>query len=594
MNVKFENNSYLNAVIEKKDKDLNSESKIFKHVQSTLHFSYINVTPQEFNKQYIATGWFARKVIALPAAIWSATVKTIYHLAKTIIIGFCKTFFDGGKYSQTQLFYMGRDLQESFGWLVSLFNDRYGQYYIQASKFHKTCYHCFLTGSGYSIPKQSNSLSINSDQKHNDGQNFQENNASNLDSSQPTQATSKIADYSESDLDEELKNANDLRSDRQRENLYIQLVEKYLTIGCLEKALKINDKLFGNTKDKFIVRIAEAYLKKTDGEKAIRVLEKIRIDFYARDLFLEKITESNYLKDYPEEALKTLEELELLFITEVKEKFILKIADVYLAKGETEKAVNIFEKFTGNITKKEAFLEKASEAYHLKGNLEEALATIEKLVINTQAKEKFILKIAEAYLAKDNQEKAIKTFDQLSHKTQVTEEAFLDKVAESYYLKDKLEEALKIMDKMISDLPIKDIRSKEQFIIKIATTYKNKGDRVKAIETINKIYDVQQKYPFLIQLAQSFFSENNTMKVIEIIINIAQDALNKKIGNERNIFNLKVNLATKTFFTNLAKNCLLKTKEDFANKNTQAIIQEITRQATHISTQQDYICAINL
>lgn len=148
MSVNFEINSYYNVVKEKP----NVFKAILNHTKSSVKFKCVDVEVQEFNKKYSSEGWFRRKVFALPAAIWSGVVKTIYHLAKAIIIGFLKALSDDGKYFQSQLFYTGRDLQESFGWLVSLLNDRYGQYHIQESGFHKSLYNYFLS----EVPRNNN------------------------------------------------------------------------------------------------------------------------------------------------------------------------------------------------------------------------------------------------------------------------------------------------------------------------------------------------------------------------------------------------------------------------------------------------------
>lgn len=77
MNVCFEKDAYFEAV--KKDVD---------YAKSQQQFSYGNVTFRDFKNEYATKeGWFGRKVIALPAVLWSGAVKTIYHLAKAILVG---------------------------------------------------------------------------------------------------------------------------------------------------------------------------------------------------------------------------------------------------------------------------------------------------------------------------------------------------------------------------------------------------------------------------------------------------------------------------------------------------------------------------
>jgi|GEM_PF-2665838 len=144
MNINFEINSYLSAVKEKAH--LNSESEIFNYAKAGLQFKYVDVSIKEFKQKYSPEGWVGRKVIALPAAIWSGIVKTIYHLAKAILVGVIACS-GGNNYLKAQFFYIARDLQESLGWSATLLNDRYGQYHIQESGFHKSCYNCFLTNN---------------------------------------------------------------------------------------------------------------------------------------------------------------------------------------------------------------------------------------------------------------------------------------------------------------------------------------------------------------------------------------------------------------------------------------------------------------
>ncbi|QLH35799.1 MAG: hypothetical protein HWD61_06370 [Parachlamydiaceae bacterium] len=70
--------------------------------------------------------WLGRKLVALPAAAFCATLKTIYHLAEAILIGCLKALSDDGKYCQAKFFSIGRDFQEAFGRLVTLLNDKKG------------------------------------------------------------------------------------------------------------------------------------------------------------------------------------------------------------------------------------------------------------------------------------------------------------------------------------------------------------------------------------------------------------------------------------------------------------------------------------
>ena len=138
--INFEKTPYLSIVNEKEG--FKSDKQIFRHAKKNLQFTYGSVDRQAFDAKYSSDGWLLRKVIALPLAVWSGTVKTTYHLAQAIFIGIPKTYWDGGQCLKAQSFHIARDFQESYGWLASIFNDQYGQFHVQESLFHKTCYDC--------------------------------------------------------------------------------------------------------------------------------------------------------------------------------------------------------------------------------------------------------------------------------------------------------------------------------------------------------------------------------------------------------------------------------------------------------------------
>lgn len=170
MNIEFKKNAYLESI--KKEEYLNSEEKIFDYAKNKLKFKYGNVGFREFNDTYASIeGWLGRKIRALPVFVCLGVVKTIYHLATIILqgivcgtlagairVGAIRVEINNQKVDPSLLtslfvsaifqhfkkksFYLVRDLQEAFGWLATIFSDRYGQYYVQESQFHKSCYSC--------------------------------------------------------------------------------------------------------------------------------------------------------------------------------------------------------------------------------------------------------------------------------------------------------------------------------------------------------------------------------------------------------------------------------------------------------------------
>ena len=142
MDINFDRNSYFFAAIRKLPRS--NVSEISDHVKRCLQFTYVDVSFKEFKQNHWTHYWFGRKIIALPAATYSGIVKTIYHLTTAILVTVVPPR-DNKNHLQAQCFYIARDLQETFGWLITLLNDSYGQYHVQASGFHKSCYEHFLS-----------------------------------------------------------------------------------------------------------------------------------------------------------------------------------------------------------------------------------------------------------------------------------------------------------------------------------------------------------------------------------------------------------------------------------------------------------------
>lgn len=105
--------------------------KIRKFATEHLQFQYANVSYASFAQEYSSEGWIKRKLTALPMTVWSI-LKIIYHLVKACI--HCR---------KQNCYKAYRELQAGSGHFISLFNDCYGSYHIQASAFHKECYDLF-------------------------------------------------------------------------------------------------------------------------------------------------------------------------------------------------------------------------------------------------------------------------------------------------------------------------------------------------------------------------------------------------------------------------------------------------------------------
>ena len=107
-----------------------------------LHFSYFNTAYSDFQESYEENGYWGRKFFAIPGAI-HGILKTIYHLAATILYGTYRSIRGDHRPIQANLFKAVRDLEETWGRLVTLGNDQRGSYLVQESLFQKECYTYF-------------------------------------------------------------------------------------------------------------------------------------------------------------------------------------------------------------------------------------------------------------------------------------------------------------------------------------------------------------------------------------------------------------------------------------------------------------------
>jgi Flp pilus assembly protein TadD len=596
MSVNFENTSYLDAI--KRNVKLIDEGKIQSFANANPQFHYGDVSFKKFCNYYSPGGWCGRKVYALPLAIWSLVIKTIYHLAKAVIVGIGKACSGDSRCLKAHIFYVGRDFQEAFGWLVSLFNDRYGQYHIQESVFHKSCYDSFLidpldisaslnfapASFNFDISPRLNSIHLD----HNP-----------VDFGFPAQVQRVPADIQETpylmdkDLDKEFKKIRDISDTTLKEKRFVLLAEAYLSKGDLEKALKTIKELYSDTKTKELVtaKVASAFLLKGDKEQAVKAIKEIYSDTKVKEAFLAKVAESYFTEGDLNNALKTIKEL--YSDTETKELVIANVASAFLLKGDKEQAFKAIKEIYSDTKTKEAFIAKVAESYFTEGDLEKALKTIKELYSDRKTKESITAKIASAFLVKGDKEQAFKAIKEIYGDTE-TKEVILTKIAVSYYDEGDLEKALKIIKELY-----RDTQTKETFISKIANAFLKKGDKENAIEAIKELdrKNDHLKMQFFIQIAQSAFSNKDEAGVLDAIHQIVMGALVNKflaIGKFKIFYEtmMEVNISNNVisnFFVELGKCCYEQAKVYFSSGDTQAILKEIITKATDSSTMQAFL-----
>ncbi len=128
---------------------VNQYAKLFQEKQadhislfnSHLKFDYNVLDVSTFSKEYKPeTPWLEKKVVALPMAIWSGLVKTVYHLALAIFIGIPKAVMGDPRSLKVYTFSFQRDLQAAFGQILSIFNSIHGAYHVEKSAFYNASY----------------------------------------------------------------------------------------------------------------------------------------------------------------------------------------------------------------------------------------------------------------------------------------------------------------------------------------------------------------------------------------------------------------------------------------------------------------------
>lgn len=142
MPIKFEPTSYTKAFVEIHDGE--SPESIYDGITRDLKFTYSPVKYQDFAKHHSYESWMTRKICVLPAITWLLSVQIIYHVSRMIFLALVNIKKGDFKPAKVQLYRIGRDFEEVFGQLISLFSDKYGSYIIQKNEFQCTCYEIFL------------------------------------------------------------------------------------------------------------------------------------------------------------------------------------------------------------------------------------------------------------------------------------------------------------------------------------------------------------------------------------------------------------------------------------------------------------------
>lgn len=129
------------------------------HVQSSQNqlFHYGEATFKHYSTRCNGRGWEARKIQSLPFAL-VGFLKTIYQFTIALILSIPHALQGQSDLNKTSFFKVARELEESCGWIITLFNDKLGTYLIAEAQFQKQCYGIF-----FSLSQKHSSSSENGD-----------------------------------------------------------------------------------------------------------------------------------------------------------------------------------------------------------------------------------------------------------------------------------------------------------------------------------------------------------------------------------------------------------------------------------------------
>jgi|GEM_PF-2480465 len=262
-----------------------SQVDLLEYAKTHLQFRYEDASCySKFNLDYSTEGWFQRKLIALPLATYSATVRVVYHVVLAIIGGL-KGAPSRNKYLQAHIFYIIRDVQESWGWLRVLFDDKKGQCIRENSLFNRECYQCFLANL-MSLRIDPNILPSDSSARSKSSPISEQKDAST------TEAMVSVLDRKFAQMKALVKVE---RSEVEK------LASSYLEIGIWEKFVEVMKLVDRQIQESFICKLGKRFCGKGDLHKALEISKScsspVRAKFLASiaSLYFTRATASQWL-----------------------------------------------------------------------------------------------------------------------------------------------------------------------------------------------------------------------------------------------------------------------------------------------------------
>ncbi|MFA6915351.1 MAG: hypothetical protein WC222_03060 [Parachlamydiales bacterium] len=441
--------------------------------KSNLHFKYGSVTYEAFSKQFCIHSSREQKKENLTARekikrVFQALYHAVYHAAQALFTDLFQTIKSGDSSAlKAHLFCSIRDLQECFGYVVSLLFPQYGLYHVQAGCFQRQCYILFL------------------DQKTRDGK-------------------ESVAD---------------------REQRIMTLAEDAFKANDLDDAfaliMKINNDT--GTKDTFLIKIAKSHYTKGHLDSAFKVIMKAS-DCDARKAVVEEIAERHF---YNGDHIKASQVLQVSHgdNKNINVSLSIRAAERHLAAGNMEEAFKVICNITS--TKSRNFLlGELAKCHHTKGGNYRTVLKVILEISDYDIRDNVVVDLTEQYFAKDHLKSAFELIKWLV-KDKITKQTFILKLAERHLSKDELDNALEVSSEryMLGAYVIKIDNSQvwEAFFLKLAEQYFAKGNLDMAFSAIKRIeQDGATRDAFLARVFHEFYEQNNLSKASEVCSYISQ------------------------------------------------------------------------
>jgi hypothetical protein len=437
-----------------RDKKMNTYFKITQEKINIFHnekqgpeFKYVNITHAEFNQNYCKDGWMGRKVMALPKALWSGTIKTLYYLAQAIIARLVTKNSDD---VQIKCFYAIRELEKSLGWFISLFHDRTGQFYVQESQFYQARYDSFL-------------------------------------------------------LNKEFEKIESLESGNGKDKRYQELAQIFLSKGDLGRALKaIHLILYDQNKKSFIDSDLKSYINTRINKNKLYSDLQLIDDEEEKEKFIHIImTCSIKMKD-----INFIEKLiDTLLINSNDEKLFENARDLFI-QGLLDQASKIIKKIKSqNLV--DLVVKSSIRALIDEKKFDSALEIAEKFDFNNL--EEYVLQIARIHSSSNNLHEALRTLAKDDfYEDEEAKKLIINEVVQKFYNENYIEDHLWIqitkikqnINNLLKDLPL-DSRIALEFKGQLAVYYCQKNDLQLSLEIIDQL-DSYKKQIYLRLIAQAF------------------------------------------------------------------------------------------